>query len=66
MYRGKINGGNLYGKTGSSATRQLGLFVGIYEKKGNRIFFAVELSKNGDDNGPSAQKITENILSEKF
>ncbi len=66
MQKGIINGGKLYGKTGSSSTNKNGWFVGAYEKGGKYLFCAVRLFSGQEISGSTAEKILRNIIEIKY
>ncbi len=66
MNKGSINGGNLYGKTGTSGVNNIGWFVGFYERKNENVYFAVELSDGENVSGKQAEKMVKNIIEDCF
>lgn len=66
MDKGSINGGTLYGKTGTSGENNVGWFVGFYEKESEKIYFAVELSAGENISGKQAEKIAKDIIVDCF
>lgn len=58
MKKGNINGGTLYGKTGTSGEGNNGWFVGVYEKNNKYLYFATRLSARSDVSGSKAEEIT--------
>lgn len=66
MDKGSINGGTLYGKTGTSGDGNNGWFVGFYEKDNEKIYFSINLSVGENVSGKQAEKITKNIIADYF
>lgn len=66
MQKGTINGGILYGKTGTSGEGSNSWFVGAYEKDNEYLYFAVRLSDGENVSGAEAEKITRNIIENYF
>lgn len=64
MYKEDLNGGALYGKTGTSIESKLGWFVGFYEKEGEKIYFAVEILSG--ESGKHAEKMVKNMIRDYF
>ena len=66
MSKGNLNGGNLYGKTGTSGESNNGWFVGFYEKENKKLYFAVNLSEGENVSGKQAERIAKNIIIDCF
>ncbi len=66
MSKGNLNGGNLYGKTGTSGEGNNGWFVGFYEKENKKLYFAVNLSEGENVSGKQAESIAKNIIIDCF
>ena len=66
MNKGTINGGNLYGKTGTSGENKNGWFVGAYEKDNKYLFFALRLYGGDEVSGPVAEKVLRKIIENKY
>lgn len=66
MSKGNLNGGNLYGKTGTSGEGNNGWFVGFYEKENKKLYFAVNLSEGENVSGKQAERIAKNIIIDCF
>ncbi len=66
MRKDIINGGILYGKTGTSGEGNNGWFVGFYEKDNEKIYFAINLSAGENVSGKQAEKIAKNIIANNF
>lgn len=66
MNKGHINGGTLYGKTGTSGESNNSWFVGAYKKNNKYIYFATRLYKGENTTGAEAEKITRYILEDYF
>ena len=66
MNKGSINGGTLYGKTGTNGEGNNGWFVGFYEKDNEKTYFAINLSAGENVSGKEAEKIARNIISDCF
>lgn len=66
MNKGNVNGGTLYGKTGTSGESNIGWFVGFYEKENEKIYFAVQLSDGDNVSGKEAERITKDIILNYF
>ncbi len=66
MDKGSINGGTLYGKTGTSGENNNGWFVGFYEKESKKIYFAINLSAGENVSGKQAEKIARGIIADCF
>lgn len=66
MEKGDINGGALYGKTGTSGENNNGWFVGFYEKNNGKIYFAINLQAGENVSGKQAEKIAKDIIADCF
>ncbi|MDO4200444.1 MAG: penicillin-binding transpeptidase domain-containing protein [Clostridia bacterium] len=66
MRKDIINGGILYGKTGTSGDGNNGWFVGFYEKDNEKTYFAINLSAGENVSGKQAEKTTKNIITDYF
>jgi len=62
MRKENINGGTLYGKTGTSGEGNSGWFVGFYEKDNKKIYFAINLFAGENVSGRQAEKIVKDII----
>lgn len=62
MNKRSVNGGTLYGKTGTSGESDIGWFVGFYEKENEKIYFAVQLSDGDNVLGKEAERITKLLM----
>lgn len=66
MRKDSINGGTLYGKTGTSGEGNNGWYVGFYEKNNEKIYFAINISAGENVSGKQAEKIAKNIIADCF
>lgn len=66
MRKDSINGGILYGKTGTSGDGNNGWFVGFYEKDNEKTYFAINLSSGENVSGKQAEKIAKDIIADRF
>jgi len=69
LYQKDMNGGKLYGKTGSGMVdgkKTNGWFVGFFEKNGNIYCFALNLQNSASADGKTAANITMDILNHMF
>lgn len=65
MKKRDINGGTLYGKTGTSGKGNNGWFVGAYEKNNKYLYFTTRLSAGSNVSGSKAEEIMKRYLESK-
>ena len=66
MRKDSINGGILYGKTGTSGEGNNGWFVGFYEKNNEKTYLAINLSAGENVSGKQTEKIAKGIIADCF